>query len=536
MTTSPSSSTTPNGTSFGGQVIRGSMWSTLQILVNKIVTVGATLVFAHYLAPADFGAANIATSLGAFVFVLAPWVFNDILIARARHYGRLSGTAFWVSLGFGAISSAILLALAPVFQRTHPAVDGLWGLLCVAATRPIADALLSVPWARLRLDLAYRKLALIDGGLQLAWTVASVVMAMNGSRALVLVLPPIAVLFGRALVYWLIAGREIPLRPHREELAPLCRTFLVATSGQYMNNIIQIMELLVLGWLASETSVGLFAFAFQLSSQTNAIIGAQISNVLQPVFSQIQQDPGRQISGFVRSIRYMGIFAVPISLIQAAVGPPVFALLFGAKWAGAVPAFLLLCVAQAFMFLAGPTVVLLKAQGRFRAFFAWQAVQVVAGSAVMYLSVRLGSETAGRMLEWIGVGSASEAAPALAIACASAAVWGMMCPISIWIGTRHTADRPIGILQLIAEPWIVSLPIALVVALLPIALHPIFPKAFCDWFGMLVLAPVGLSVAVVILVRRDPPMWAALTRHLARRLPVRQDSHDRATGRDDDRF
>lgn len=526
MTTQTNTTPAPDGTSFGGKVVRGSMWSTLQILVNKLVTVGATVVFAHYLAPADFGAANIATSLGAFVFVLAPWVFNDILIARARQYDRLAGTVFWVSLAFGAVSSMALLALAPVFQHTHPAVDGLWGLLCVAATRPIADALLSVPWARLRLDLAYRKLALVDGSLQLAWTLASVVMAMNGSRALVLVLPPIAVLFGRGIVYWLLAAREIPLQPRREEVAPLCRTFLVASSGQYMNNIIQIMELLVLGWLASETSVGLFAFAFQLSSQTNAIIGAQISNVLQPVFSQIQQDPARQISGFVRSIRYMGIFAVPISLIQAAVGPPAFSVLFGAKWSGAVPAFLLLCIAQAFMFLAGPTVVLLKAQGRFRAFFAWQAVQVVLGSAVMYLCVRFGSDTARQLLVRLGLGSATEAAPALAIACASAVVWGVMCPISIWIGTRHAPERTVGIVPLIAEPWIVSLPIALIVALLPIGMQSMLPRAICDWFGMLVLAPAGLCAAVVLLVRRDPPMRAALQQVFSRRWRSRRNSSE----------
>ena len=506
-------------TNFGGRVIRGSIWSTAQILLNKFATIGATVVFAHYLAPADFGAANIATSLGAFVFLLAPWVFNDILISRARDYSRLAGTAFWASLGFGLISAAILLALAPVFQRAHHAVEGLWGLLCVAATRPIADALLSVPWARLRLDLAYRKLTLIDGSLQLAWTVISVIMAMRGYRALVLVLPPIAVLFGRAIVYWMFAAREIPLQARREEVVPLCKTFVVATSGQYMNNIIQILEMLVLAWLASESSVGLFAFAFQLSSQTNSIIGAQISNVLQPVFSQIHQDPHRQISGFVRSIRYMGMFAVPISLIQAAVGVPAFEALFGTKWNGAIPAFLMLCIAQAFMFLSGPTVVLLKAQGRFRAFFAWQAGQVIVGSSVMYICVHFGSGTASRLLESIGVTSAADAAPALAIAAASATIWGIACPIAIRIGTHNAPGQFRNMLLMLAEPWLISLPIAALVAFAPMVLQTFLPRMVSNWVCMAVIAPAALLGAIAVMVMRDQVLRSSALRVIARRLP-----------------
>ena len=518
------SETTSRTASFGGRVVSGSIWSTIQILANKMATVGATIVFAHFLEPGDFGAANIATSLGAFIFILAPWVFNDILIARPREFARLAGTAVWVSLGFGLVSTTLLLALTPMLQQAHPLVEGLWGLLCVAATRPIADALISVPWARLRLDLQYRTLAILDGGLQLAWTLAAVGMAVGGCRALVIVLPPIAVLFFRATAYWILTWKRIPLRPDRLQATSLSRTFLVATCGQYMNNIIQILELLVLQWLAPESTVGLFAFAFMLSSQTNAIIGAQISNVLQPVFSQIRDEPDRQIAGFVRSLRYMGMFAVPIAVIQAAAGPSIFMTLFSVKWAGSVPSFLALCIAQGFMFLGAPTVVLLKAQGRFRAFLVWQAMQVALGGSIMALAVMLGSEPVFNILHGLGLADATMAAPALAISIASAIIWAASCPLAIGLATRTSRDRRTEALRAIGIPWVVSLPIAVGVGLSPLGLERAFLPQTSAWICMLVVAPVGLVACIAILARGDAelraalaPRWSALHHWMTRR-------------------
>jgi len=227
--------------------------------------------------------------------------------------------------------------------------------------------------------------------------------------------------------------------------------------------------------------------------------------VLQPIFGHIQNDPARQVGGFVRATRLLSSVAVPLSLMQAALAVPAFTVLFEPKWTGSIAIFAALSVGQAFMFVSAPSIALLKAQGRFRAYFAWQFAQLVTAVGVFVLAVTRGGPLASDIAGSLGLPVDPDAARALALGMASALVWALSCPVAVWLAGRP-AQLGIGrALSVFFEPWLVTLPIA--VAL--VGVWWLLRSTAGPWIGdisaLVVLGPLAVvaSIAGCVWMRAD---------------------------------
>jgi O-antigen/teichoic acid export membrane protein len=479
-------------TSMAEAAIRGSALTSAQTILNKIAALAASLVLAKLLDPADYGVAFTATTLSAFLFVLAPWVLNDLLVSRPKHFTVEAGTALAIGMATGVLLTAAVIAGIPWLQSVEPDSRAFPMLLAIAAARPIADAWMAVPWASLRLQLRYGRIAAIDGSMQLAATASSIMLAVMGAGPLALVLPPVAVLFAQGTGYWLSVRGTIPLRPDLGHWRPILRRFTVAAASQYLNNVVKVLELLLLTCIGGPTSVGLFAFAFQLSSQANVVIANQVSGVIQPVLSHINDDPKRQFGAFLRALRLIGCVGVPISIVQAAVGLPVFRLLFGAKWNDAVPAFVALSVMQAFIFLATPIMTLLKAQGRFRTILVWQLLHIIAAAALILFLETVGLNGLRGTAAALGVELPNEAAIPFAAAVGGAAVWGIGCPIALRSGGASAQASWRDCLIALALPWPGAVVVGIAVASVPVLVAPILGGTAADITTLAISIPAGL--------------------------------------------
>jgi O-antigen/teichoic acid export membrane protein len=456
----------------------GSAWTTVQTVANKLVTIVATLLLARFLSPAEFGLANLALMIGAFTFVIAPFVMGDVLLAQPKRFDLLSGTANAVAWAAGVILFVVLAALAIPIER-FTGREGLAFLVFIAALRPLADAVLVVANSRMRVDLAYRRIAIIDGGVILAATVAGVAMAYLGAGPVSLMLPPIATLAVRGAIYWREMRDRIDTTVRRALIAPIARQFTVAALGQYVNNVLLVLETLVLGFVATDDEIGLYGFAAMLAIQANSVIAGQLGAVLQPIFGHIKDDPARQVGGFLRATRFLSSVAVPLSLMQAALAVPAFTLLFEAKWTGAIAVFAVLSIGQAFLFVSAPAIALLKSQGRFRTYFAWQVGQLLVAVVAFTLAVRFGGEAALAAAESIGLPVDPTAGKALALSIASACVWAISCPVAVWLGGRPASLAFHRALAVFFEPWLVTVPIAAAL----VGMWAVLRATTVDWSG-----------------------------------------------------
>src|SRR5262249_32517820 len=77
--------------------------------------------------------------------------------------------------------------------------------------------------------------------------------------------------------------------------------------------------------------VGVFAFAFQLISQVDALLGT-IGTVLFPALARLNDDPVRQQHATMRTIRVLMFLACPAALGLAAIINPLEQLIWHGKW------------------------------------------------------------------------------------------------------------------------------------------------------------------------------------------------------------
>lgn len=427
---------------FGRVAVRGSFLNLAQWVLNKAFTSAAILVIAFFLTPAEYGVGVQALAIFSLASVLQPLTVGDVLIAHPKRFALLAPSAAGLAMIIGCTTGVLTLLSIPIalhFYGEYPA-GWLIGLLAIQALRPILEAKLMLPLSTLRLQLAYPAMAFIDGIVQMSATLLSVAMAALGGRAASIVLPQVVGAGARSIWYSRKAPTSGPARFHKKLAAFLFRSFIKAASAQYLHNVTVMLEILVLGFVSGEVETGLYGLAFTIACQANTVIAFQLGVVLQPIFGRLQDDPVRQVAGFLKTQRVLSAVCVPICFAQAILAEPLFRLVLDAKWQPAIPVFQLISLAQAFYFATGPSMSCLRAQRRFGTFLAWQAIQLA-------LSVPI---------YWYGAKSSG----AVGVAIASGAAWAISSPIVVWLCTRTTSSGHLReSLAIFVRPWCVCLPI-----------------------------------------------------------------------------
>ncbi len=460
--------------------MRGATLNSAQWIANKALTAIAMLVVAHYLTPAEYGVGAQALAIFSFLALLPPLSVGDVLIAHPKNFGRLAASAARLATVLAMCSMVLTLASIPVVVLWFTDDPSRWlaGLLAILAIRPILEARLMLPIAFLRLSLAYPRIATIDGLVQMGATCLSVAMAALGGRAASLVVPQVIGTGVRAAIY-VRQSRirlESPVRATRVRY--LFRQFVRASGAQYIHNVLVMLEVLVLGLVAGQYQTGLFGLAFTIACQANSIIAYQLGVVLQPVFSRLQNDVNRQVTGFLKAQRVLSAVCIPICCAQAILAEPLFRLLLAEKWQPAIPIFQIISLSQAFYFASGPAMACLRGQRRFGTLLVWQSIQFVV-SVPIY---------------WFG---ASEGA-AVGVAIASGIVWACSTILVVWMCTTPSPSRRAwDSIAIFLNPLLVCV---------PLFAATLFVTRWAGGFGtlgdvasILVMGPVAILTAIFVI-------------------------------------
>ena len=465
--------------------LSGGLWTGAQVVVNKVVSLGGTVVMMYLLQPEDYGLASLAISLLAAVTLLAPFTLSDVLLSRPAEVDRLMGTATRLCAAVTVLNIVALIAIAP-WASIHYDQPAITGACIVMALRPVVDLMILAPQTRLRSQLRFKTLASVDAITQSLATVIGILMAWAGAGYLSIVLPQMAFTGVRALLY----RRASPAPPSNSawiaaEAGPIFRAYWLSGLGQYVHGGLIIATPLVIGQISDERGVGLYSMSFALSASINTVVAVSMGLVLQPVFAQMSGDYDRQAAAFLRACRTIASMAIPVCLLQAVLAPAGFHVFLPERWTGAIAMTQVLCIGQAFYFPVNPAMGLLKAQGRFTAFFAWQAVQLLLALATMFAAGYLFRDHA-----------------ALAVVVVAAACPVVSSPFGVWLSIRHRKSGNGGTLSIFVAPTLAS-----VIAIVPayFACESLLsPSVARDWTE-LVAIPIFAVLTYPLLLRMFAP-------------------------------
>lgn len=456
---------------------RGFAWFMAQTLGAKLLGMASQLALAWLLTPEDFGLIGLAYTLTAFAALLQMAGLRDVLVQKHREFDTWANSAFWLSIALGVAAGLVMAGMAPLAVMIYRDPRLLGIILVMAASAPLSS-ISTVPWARIQSQLRFRASVSVVAIEALGSPLLSVCFAFLGFRAYSFVLPRLVTAALQAIVLFRMAHMRVSWRIQIDRWRLLLADTAMLLGAQLVLTLAAQGDRLILGLFHSTAVVGVYFFAFGLSTQTVQLLSGNLFNVLLPSLAQLQTDIARQTAAYLRVTRLLAVVSTPLSLLQAALAAPVVRLLFASKWRGAIPALEVLSIGMAFAVIAGPAWSMIKAQGRFKTFFYYACAYAL---AVVVFSI--GGAMVGE---------------AFAVAVTTTICFALFCPLVVYLGGRPGGTGWLDVIALHAKPFAVS---AVAVGL-GLACCAILPVRFArDWTRIPIVTAVT-SVVYPLLARR----------------------------------
>ncbi len=434
------------------------------------------IILAWLLTRSDFGLIGLAYSVTGFAELVQNIGLREILIHRASQYRRWANAAFWMAIFSGLAAGSFMAALAPIAAEIfdNARVTGLVFVLALAA--PLM-ALNNVPLAKLQSQMRFRLIAGIGVGTNLGQMTLCILLAWWGMGAYSFVIPrPLMALITLAVSWWAASP------PIRWDLQVRRWRYLVTDSvkifvGNIFVRITEYGDYIILGIFHPEEVVGIYFFAFNLSTQTLKLFTRNFKRVIFPALSSVQDEPARQVRAFLQTSRLLAFIGVPLCQLQAALSDPAVHLFFREDWHGVIPVLQILSLGMMFR-VVGFSGSLLNAQGRF-------GTKLVTN--IIYGVTFLGMVAFGG---WIG--------QEVAVACMVVVYLTITIPTHMYIAIRPGGGRWRDIWDVFSKPIMIG---GLTVGMVTLA-GSFWPKTPIGQI-MKILFITGISSMIYIIVMRQ---------------------------------
>jgi PST family polysaccharide transporter len=431
-------------TTLAQKTVSGFFWLTAQTVGSKVVNMAGQVVLAWILTPTDWGLVGLAYTVTAFASLIQQAGLREILIHRHEHFNRWANPAFWMSLALGCLGAAVMVAAAPVaaWMYEEPQLVGL--VLVLAATAPFSG-LDIVPDAKLTSEMRFRYLAVVKWVNAVGTMGLSILFATLDFGPYSFVLPVPIITAVRLVLLWSATRPPVRLKPQWRRWKYLVNdSFMLLLAGFFIMLTWQ-GDYIVLGILHDAKTVGIYFFAFNLSIQTMQVFTSNLTGVLFPALSRLQQDPQHQTRAFLKATRLLAVIGLPFCLLQAALAGPGVAMLFNSWWYPAIRVLQLLSIGMAIRIVASPGGSLIQAQGRFGVYTLTNGVNAAFFISLVALGAWLGNHLPAQRVEQfpalLRYLLGTELPAAVLVALAVTVYFTIIGPIFMYVAIRPAGGR-----------------------------------------------------------------------------------------------
>jgi lipopolysaccharide exporter len=327
--------------SLSASVRRGALWVVASNLLLRLATVLLTAVVAHILSPRDFGVFAVALTAYVIVSSIADVGVSSCLFRADLDIDSLAPTVATIAL----VSSAILAAAMAAFAR--PVAVALGSAAAVGPIRIMALSVLftgvfAVPNAQLIRDFRQDKIFLANALSFVPSTALLIILAEAGGGATAFAWSRVVGQFVLGCVLIVAAPRHYRPGLARSALSVVLRFGIPLAGANFVNYILLNVDYAFIGHLMGAAALGVYMLAFTLASAPYSVLGAVINNVSMPAFSRVKHDPVLLKNALATALRTVSLIVMPMCGMTMALARPLILTVYGAKWAAAANALVVL--------------------------------------------------------------------------------------------------------------------------------------------------------------------------------------------------
>lgn len=317
-------------------VLYGFTWTAIINVVVRALAFALNLILAKLLAPDIFGVIALANIAIRAMELLNNFGMGAALIRHHSSDPRVAKTAFTLR----TLQGTFLFLLSIIFSGTladyfHSPI--LQYVIPALGINFVLSASWAIPMNLMEKQLEFKKQFIPQAIPALLQFITAVWMASAGYGVWSIVVGQIVWNIAQILFY----SRMLPYRLGFVFDTKIIRELMsFGVPVFFMGFIWYLVYYLpnwIIGKLYGETELGYFSFAFTLISvPITELIYNIVNRVLFPTYSKLAGDTERLASSYIKSIRYLAIVSIPLSVAIPVFAGDLLHALYGNKWDAAI--------------------------------------------------------------------------------------------------------------------------------------------------------------------------------------------------------
>lgn len=332
------------------QVRKAVIWRSGTQIFSQLISWASTFLVIRILAPADYGLFAMTSVVLVLLGLLNGYGLANAVIRMdkvERHTLRqLLGMLVLLNL----VLAAIQIAAAPLiaaYYRQPIVADMLRVQALLYATNPF----LALGYAVLSRQMDFHLQAKVNMISALVGALAALAGAFGGLGVWTLVLAPIALFTARAVGMVWVARAWMWPSFNFKGAGDIASYGLTIMAGQIFWFLQTQSDIAIAGRVLQPAELGLYTTALFLSQLFITKVVPPLNEVAFSAYARIKDDSAAVASGFLKSVRVVGLLAVPFCLGLSAVAEPAVLVALGPKYAGSAPFVQLISAASLVMTL-----------------------------------------------------------------------------------------------------------------------------------------------------------------------------------------
>ena len=358
-------------------------WVSFITYSTKVLGFISTLILAKLLDPKDFGLMGIAGLVIATIGLVRQMGFNIALIQRQDDSIKAANTAFTLIFITSIVLYFVCYGSAPFAAKffNNQVVEP---LIKVMALSMIIGSLSNVQSTLLQKKMDFKKKVVPDVLPRIGYIGLAVTLAYMGYGVWSMVFATLFSSVIGVILYWIIS----PYKPRFEFDKKIAKELLgfgkwVVASFIVIFIFTNIDDAFI-GKFLDVTALGYYTFAFGLAYLPARNVTFLASTVTLPAFSSIQTDRNRLKRAYLKTVKYVALFVIPISFALIIFARPALEAFYGDKWLPSVPCLQILAIYGLIVSLFSPAENVLLALGKSKISFYFNLISTLVFLPFLY--------------------------------------------------------------------------------------------------------------------------------------------------------
>ncbi|MGC0120694.1 lipopolysaccharide biosynthesis protein [Pseudoalteromonas piscicida] len=365
------------------------IYSFIEQLARRGITVLVTLVLAYFLTPDEYGLVAMMALFLTLGQTLMESGFRSALIRKENLSQVDTNTAFFANIAIAVLAVAILFFSAPFVADFYQRAE-LTLMIRVSALSLIFNSLHVVQMAMLSREMQFNRILRANFPAVFISGISAVFLAYLGFGvwALIIQIQITAILIA-AFLWWQSDWRPT-LSVSMESLKEIYNYGYKILLSSFLDTFYKNFTVMVVAKVLSASVAGLYFFADRIRELLVSQLITSIQTVTFPALSSIQSDSVRLKNGYQRVMSIMTFLVFPVLITLCALSNLIFQALLPEKWLPAVPYLQIMCLTSMAMPLASININIMKVKGRSDWFLYLELCKAALGLIALFFTYEHG--------------------------------------------------------------------------------------------------------------------------------------------------